>query len=553
MKKILILGAGTAGALIANMLSSKLARDEWAITVVDRATEHVYQPGMLFLPFRLYGYERREDITRPIRDPLPRNARFIQAEVVSIDTAARRVQTSDETLEYDWLVLALGCRLGTGEVDGLPAAMDSGGAHTFYSVDGALRMQQALADLDHGRLVLNIADMPIKCPVAPIEFVFLADYYYQRLGRRDRISITLVTPLSGAFTKPVASEILTDVARRKGIDIVTDFTVERLDAQTNTLHSFEGKSVGYDLLCMIPPNLGPSVLTDAGLADESGYALTDPRTLKSRKDEHVYVIGDNSNVATSKAGSVAHFEAETLVENLLREMDGRKPLASFDGHANCFVETGHHKAMLLDFNYDVEPLPGKFPLPWIGPLSLLQESYLNHWGKILFKWAYWNLLLSGRLSRMPLLTAHMSFLGKDITHAAQVRRAHSTPVKNFMVKKVISIQQGRPLSEAATLLTKYHVSGLPVVDVDERLVGMLTEADFLSALDVHHPRRKKSMGTIVDDLMTSHPITLHAEDTLETTIERMETDRIKQLIVINDERRIQGIITRGDLVRLFAD
>ncbi|MDH3371155.1 MAG: FAD-dependent oxidoreductase, partial [Gammaproteobacteria bacterium] len=182
MKKILILGAGTAGALIANMLSSKLARDEWAITVVDRATEHVYQPGMLFLPFRLYGYERREHITRPIRDPLPRNARFIQAEVESIDTAARRVQTSGETLEYDWLVLALGCRLGTGEIDGLSTAMDSGGAHTFYSVDGALRMQQALADLDRGRLVLNIADMPIKCPVAPIEFVFLADYYYQRLG-----------------------------------------------------------------------------------------------------------------------------------------------------------------------------------------------------------------------------------------------------------------------------------------------------------------------------------------------------------------------------------
>ncbi|HEY5682470.1 MAG TPA: FAD-dependent oxidoreductase, partial [Sulfuricaulis sp.] len=383
MKKILILGAGTAGALIANMLSRKLARDEWSVTVVDRATEHVYQPGMLFLPFRLYGYKRREHITRPIRDPLPQSARFIQAEVESIDSAARRVQTSGGTLEYDWLVLALGCRLGTGEIDGFSAAMDSGGAHTFYTVDGALRMQQALADLDRGRLVLNIADMPIKCPVAPIEFVFLADYYYQRLGRRGRVSITLVTPLSGAFTKPVASEIMTEVARRKGIDIVTDFTVERLDAQTKTLHSFEGKSVSYDLLCMIPPNLGPSVLTDAGLADESGYALTEPRTLKSRKDEHIYVIGDNSNVATSKAGSVAHFEAETLVENLLREMDGRRPLASFDGHANCFVETGHHKAMLLDFNYDVEPLPGKFPLPWIGPLSLLQESYFNHWGKIL--------------------------------------------------------------------------------------------------------------------------------------------------------------------------
>ncbi len=552
MKNVLILGAGTAGALVANMLSRKLPRDEWAITLVDRAAEHVYQPGMLFLPFRLYGYERREQIVRPIRDPLPAGANFVAAEVEAIDTAARQVRAGGQVLGYDWLILALGCRVAVEEVEGLADAMANGNAHTFFTVDGALRMQSALAALESGRLVVNIADMPIKCPVAPIEFVFLADHYYRRLGRRDRIQITLVTPLSGAFTKPVASEVLTDVARAKGIEIVTDFAIERVDGKARTLHSFDGRSVRYDLLCIIPPNLGPTVLTDAGLADESGYALTDPRTLKSRKAERVFVIGDVANVATSKAGSVAHFEAEALVENLLREIAGEKPLPSFDGHANCFVETGFHKAMLLDFNYDIEPLPGKFPLPWVGPMSLLKESYVNHWGKILFKWVYWNMLLPGRLAHVPFLAAHMSFLGKDIKRAPQLRKAHDTPVSKFMVSPVVTIEQGRPLSEAATLLAQHRVSGLPVVDVDGRLVGMLSEADFLSALDVHHPRRKKPMGTIVDDLMTTRPVTVHENDTLETAVERMETDRIKQLIVVDGDRRIRGILTRGDLVRLFA-
>jgi sulfide:quinone oxidoreductase len=551
-KNVLILGAGTAGALVANLLAAKLDPAQWEITVVDRAREHVYQPGLLFLPFRLYGYTRREDVARPIESPLPKAARFVNAEVEAIDTAARTVRTSAGTLDYEWLIVALGCEGRADEVEGLLEAGKAGNAHTFYTLDGALAMQDALERMESGHLVLDIADHPVKCPVAPIEFVFLADYFFRLRNRRDRIKITLVTPLTGCFTKPVATEVLGKLLVEKNIEVVPNFVLASVDGAKRTIKAFDGRSIDYDLLVAIAPNLGPEVLTDAKLADESGYALTDPRTLKARKAERVYVIGDNTNVATSKAGSVAHFEAETLVENLLREMAGEKPLPSFDGHSNCFIETGFKKAMLIDFNYDLEPLPGKFPLPGVGPMTLLGESYLNHWGKLAFRWVYWNMLLPGTLSKVPLLSAKMSFVGKDVKRAPQVRRAHAAKVGQLMSKEVVTIGKGRPLGEAAELLTKHKVSGLPVVDVDGRLVGLISEADFVSALDVRHPARKKPMGTVVDDLMTDHPVTIREDDTLETAIERMEDKRVKRLVVVGDDARVRGVLARRDVLKMYT-
>jgi len=551
-KTVLILGAGTAGALMANLLARKLDLAQWDVTVVDRAREHIYQPGLLFLPFRLYGYTGREDVARPIESPLPAAARFVNAEVQAIDTAARRVRTSAGEIAYEWLIVALGCEGRASEVEGLVEAGRAGSAHTFYTLDGALAMQDALEAMDSGHLVVDIADNPIKCPVAPIEFVFLADYFFRLRRRRDRIRITLVTSLTGCFTKPVATEVLSGMLAEKGIEVVPNFVLSRVDGERRTIESFDGRSVAYDLLVVIAPNLGPEVLTEAKLADESGFALTDPRTLKARKAERVYVLGDNTNVATSKAGSVAHFEAETVVENLMREMAGEKPLPSFDGHSNCFIETGDRKAMLIDFNYDLEPLPGRFPLPVLGPMTLLGESYVNHWGKLLFRWVYWNMLLPGTLSKVPLLNAKMSFVGKDLKRAPQVRRAHAATVGQLMTKEVVTIGQGRPLSEAAELLTKHKVSGLPVVSVEGTLVGLISEADFVSALDVRHPLRRKPMGTVVDDLMTDHPVTIREDATLEAAIERMEDKRVKRLVVVDDETRVRGIIARRDVLKMFT-
>ena len=564
MKHIVILGAGTGGALTANLLSHRLDLRQWAITVIDRAHLHVYQPGLLFLPFGMYGYRTQEDVVRPIEAPLPPGVQFVAAEVHLIDHAQRAVRTAEGDFPYDFLVCALGCRTAPEEIENMAANMGRG-VHSFYTLEDALALQAPLAAMTEGRLVVDICEMPIKCPVAPLEFAFLADWHFRERGVRDRIDISLVTPYTGAFTKPNANRILSKVAADKGIRVVPNFATAAVDADRRQIRTYDGRTVDYDLLCAIPPNLGPAVIDGSELGDGAGYALTDPRTLKSRRAERIYLLGDNTNVATSKAGSVAHFEAETVVENLLREIDGKPPLQTFDGHANCFVETGDHKAMLLDFNYDIEPLEGSFPLPLLGPFSLLEESHFNHMGKLAFKWVYWNMLLPGHLPNVPLLPAHMSFLGKDLATTPQVRVARAMHVRDVMSKDVVTVHAGTSLPAAAELMVAKKVSGLPVLDAEDRVVGILTGADFMSAMNiegagianpletlVRKRRARKGMGTIVDDIMTRDPITIRAEDTLEHAVQRMDRNKVKRLVVTDNERHVRGIVSRSDMVKLFA-
>jgi sulfide:quinone oxidoreductase len=564
VKRVVILGAGTGGTLCANLLVHRLDMRQWSITVIDREQQHIYQPGLLFLPFGLYGYHGADDVVRPIASPLPSQAQLVAAEIQHIDHARREVRTSQGSFAYDFLISALGCRAAPEEVEGMAEAMGRE-VHSFYTLDGALAMQQPLQQMNQGRLVIDICEMPIKCPVAPLEFAFLADYYFAQKGVRDRIRITLVTPYTGAFTKPNANRVLSKLADERGIEVVPNFATSEVDTSARVIRTYDGRSVDYDLLCAIAPNVGPAVLDDSGLGDGAGYGLTHPRTLKSNKAEQIYLLGDNTNVSTSKAGSVAHFEAETVVENLLREIEGQPPLHSFDGHANCFVETGYHKAMLLDFNYDVEPLEGSFPLPHAGPFSLLEESYMNHVGKIAFKWVYWNMLLPGHLPKVPLLPSHMNFLGKDLSTAPQMRHAGTMKVADVMTRDVVTAVQGSSLITLAETMAKRHISGVPIVDVEGRLAGIVTEADFLSAMNLHgggltdllesvvrKRRARKGMGTVVDDIMTPRPVTIDADAPLSRAVELMDHNKIKRLVVTDEQSRVQGVVSRGDLMKLFA-
>ncbi|MEZ5303560.1 MAG: FAD/NAD(P)-binding oxidoreductase [Verrucomicrobiales bacterium] len=237
--------------------------------------------------------------------------------------------------------------------------------------------------------------MPIKCPVAPLEFAFLADTFFRERGMREKVEIAYVTPLSGAFTKPKASKALGHLLADKGIRLEADFAIQRVDADRKAIVSWDDREVPYDLLVTTPTNMGSEAVEASGLGDDLGFIPTHKHTLQASDHDNLFVIGDATNVPASKAGSVAHFEAETLTDNILRYIEG-KPLAEeFDGHSNCFIESGNGKALLIDFNYDHEPHPGRFPFSW-GPLSLLKESRLNHWGKLAFRWIYWHLLLKAR-------------------------------------------------------------------------------------------------------------------------------------------------------------
>ncbi len=391
MRNILILGAGAGGTIVANMLRKELPESEWQITIIDREERHHYQAGYLFIPFGIYG---EQDVLKPKKEFIPPGVTFVVDTVVKIDPSQRRVETLLGQYDYDWLVISTGCTIEPGEIEGMLDAWRTD-VFDFYTLEGALALRKRLKYFDQGKVVVNIAEYPFKCPIAPLEFVFMADWFFTVTGVRDRVEIEFVTPLDNVFTKPVAAGALAQVAEQKKIKVTPYFDLARVSAGDNIIESHQGDKIGYDLLVSIPPNMGDKSLIDSGVSDPIGYVATDNHTLKADNQDRIYVLGDATNVPTSKAGSVAHYQAYTLVENLVREIDGHDPLPTFDGHATCFLASGFEKAILLDFNYKVEPLPGKFPFPGIGPFTLLEESLANYWGKMMFRWVYWNLMMKG--------------------------------------------------------------------------------------------------------------------------------------------------------------
>jgi sulfide:quinone oxidoreductase len=379
--------------MMANHLRKKLRSEDWRITVVDRSAHHYYQPGFLLLPF---GDYHEDQIVRPTKDFLPRDANFVQAEVSSVDAAQRQVELADgRSLQYDILIIATGCRIAPEETEGMLGPQWRKNIFDFYTFEGSKALRDKLATWPGGKLVVHINEMPIKCPPAPLEFTFLAESFFRKRGMRDKVDLTFVTPLSGAFTKPKASQKLAHMMGDRGITVVTDFVVERVDQEANKLICYDGREVPYDLLVTTPTNLGSAAMSANGIGDEMGYVPTHKHTLQTLAHPEIFALGDATNLPASKAGSVAHFEAETLVDNILRHIEGKPMKEEFDGHSNCFVESGDGKAMLIDFNYQYEPHEGGFPFSF-GPLRLLKESRLNHWAKLAFRHIYWHMLLMAR-------------------------------------------------------------------------------------------------------------------------------------------------------------
>jgi len=407
MKDLVILGAGTAGTIMAQRLRRELPAATWRITVVDRDDQHIYQPGLLLLPFGVY---RASDLVRPRRLTLPLGVDVRLAAVDHLDTERRRVHFADGSqLAWDILVIATGSRTVPEDTPGLTGAGWRRSIFDFYTLDGAEALGAALESFAGGRIVVHFADVPIKCPVAPLEMTFLIDAFLTRRGLRNKSEIVYATPLDGAFTKPRASAMLGGLLTQKQIRVESNFAVSEVDGERRAMHCYDGRTLDYDLLVTVPLHAGSEVIMRSGLGDDAGFVPTHKHTLQTKHHEHIFALGDATDVPTSKAGSVAHFQSEVLTANILRHIAGRPLLPDFDGHANCFIETGFDRALLIDFNYDTEPLPGRFPLPGVGPFTLLEESRANHIGKLGFKWLYWNVLLAGR--ELP-IDHRMSMAGK---------------------------------------------------------------------------------------------------------------------------------------------
>lgn len=409
MKHLVILGAGTAGTMMANHLRRELPKSEWKMTIVDQEKTHYYQPGYLFIPFDIY---KPKDVIKKIDKFIPKGVEWKQETIDRIDKDSDTVILENgENIKYDLLIIATGTDIAPQETEGMLGDAWQKEIFDFYTYEGAKNLRKKLQTWQGGKLVVHISELPIKCPVAPLEFAFLADSFFKNKGMRDKVDITFVTPVDGAFTKPKASATLNHLLEEKHITVVPNFNIERVDAENKKIIDYGEEEVEYDLLVTVPTNMGAEAIERSGFGDELNFVPTNKGTLQSKVKENIFVIGDATNVPASKAGSVAHFEAEILTKNILNYVNGKELEEEFDGHANCFVETGNGKAILIDFNYTHEPVTGTFPFPGVGPLSLLKESHMNHMGKLAFKWVYWNMLLPGR--HIPFVPAKMMEAGKN--------------------------------------------------------------------------------------------------------------------------------------------
>ncbi len=342
MKNLIILGAGTSGTMMANHLVSKLPKKEWQISIVDQYKTHYYQPGFLFLPFDTYT---EAQVKKEGNKFIPKGVKYIQKKIEKILAEDNKVKLEDETLDYDILIIATGSKIAPDETEGLLGPLWRKDIFDFYTYEGALALRNKLREWEGGKLVVHLTEMPIKCPVAPLEFSFLADSFFNKKGMRDKVEITYVTPLSGAFTKPTCTKALNYLLEEKDIKIETDFAIMEVDNDKKEIIDYAEKAIPFDLLVTVPTNMGDEVIERSGLGDDLNFVPTHKHTLQSKEHDNIFVIGDATDVPASKAGSVAHFQAETLTDNIILFTKGYSLKEEFDGHANCFIETGNNKAL----------------------------------------------------------------------------------------------------------------------------------------------------------------------------------------------------------------
>ncbi len=372
MKKIVILGGGVGGTLTANYLTPKIGEKikngEVEITLVSEKPYQSYQPGYLYLIFNKMGENELKKDLRGLLDP---NVRFVVDRAVRIDTENQKVICENGTVNYDYLVIATGSRITPGEIPGL---VESG--HWFYDLEGAKKLRSALAKFNGGKVVVSMMGIPHKCPVAPLEVTFILHDFLKRRNIREKSQIVYTYPINRIFTMNPVVEMLQPMFDERGIEYRTFFNPVEINPEEKKIITLEGEEESFDLLIAIPPHRGAKVIEDSGLGDKGGWVPTDKYTLKVEGYDNVYAVGDATNLPVSKAGSVAHFQAEVVAENLAAEIEGIEPTAMFNGKAFCFIETGWEEATYIWFDYTTPPQP-------------VVPSKFVHFVKIAYNKAYW--------------------------------------------------------------------------------------------------------------------------------------------------------------------
>ncbi|MBX5464598.1 MAG: NAD(P)/FAD-dependent oxidoreductase [Clostridia bacterium] len=371
-QRVVFLGAGDGGMMAANrlarMMREELDRGELEILLIGDSDRHLYQPGLLYVAL---NQAEPQQFFRPQTRLLMTGVQLLVDPAVRISPEQRTVEcASGRRVEYDFLVIATGSH---PDLDAIPGLRQGG--YSFYTLPEALRLRKALQEFQGGRVLMAIG-VPHKCPVAPLEFMFILDDYLRRTGLREKSELVYTYPIARLHSLQPVAEWTEKVFAERNIRGETFFNVESVDPDAHKVSTLEGEEVEYDLLVAIPPHKGAQVIRDSGLGDADGWLPTDPRTLRMKGQERIYVLGDATDLPISKAGSTAHYESEVVARNLVHELRGEPPVTLYDGKVFCFIEAGLEEATYVSFDYRNPPRPA-------SPAAMI------HWFKLAYNEMYW--------------------------------------------------------------------------------------------------------------------------------------------------------------------
>jgi sulfide:quinone oxidoreductase len=383
--KLVILGGGAAGTMIANKMRRRFHKDELEIVVIERSETHLYQPGFTLICFDLM---EPEELIRPTRDLFLDGIELIFDEATKVDSANNKVETKENgSISYDYLVVASGAKLVYGEPEGATEAVAKGGdLFVFYTFDGAQKMRDALKEADGGTIVSCIVDLPIKCPAAPIKFIAMAENMMRRAGKRDKFRFIITSPMPKCFSREPYASKLSKMFEEREIEVVANYVPAEVDHEKKIIRGFDGRELRYNLCAFTPSHEGEQAIQDSeGIADATGYVTADKYFMHSKHAPNIYTIGDASDFPTSKTASGARKQAVVLANRLTAIFKGNKASDKdfYDGEIICPILTRDKRVMFAHFNYTES-------------ISPAQESYFNWVIKVyMLRGLYWNLMMPG--------------------------------------------------------------------------------------------------------------------------------------------------------------
>ncbi|CAI8767084.1 sulfide:quinone oxidoreductase [Pseudomonas sp. IT-P44] len=369
-KRIVIVGGGVGGTMLANQLVNKLypeiLRGEVLITLLSNSPDHYYKPAFMYVAFNLFF---QEELKRPERSLLRPEITFNVEEVTRFNFAGQCLKTrSGKVYDYDFLVIATGCVPAPERIEGLK----EGGDH-FYQYDPARQLAQKLSTIEKGRIFITVSfpqtpNVPHQCGIAPVETTLMLDDYLRRRGVRDKVEIVYTYPTTAQllrnclFLQRPTGEILPSIFEQKNIRFQRGFTLDRVDPDSKIAYSAEGDSQPYDILMATPPISAVDAVLESGASqapNNEGWLPTHHETLQVYGLEGVYVIGDTCDLPVSKAGGACHNQAPVIANNIAAEIRLGGPIDVYDGRVQAVAQMGLYAGMPLWYNYmrDVLPTP----------------------------------------------------------------------------------------------------------------------------------------------------------------------------------------------------